>query len=69
MFDTEELLPKRITEKYQLTTDMWESRIIVWYADHLGMSKAEAELEYLKLTQELDMFGVVYYPIFVSQNY
>lgn len=66
MFDKENLLPKRVTDQYQIPLHMWENRIKLWYADHQGMTKAEAELEYLRITQDLDMFGVAYYPIFVS---
>lgn len=36
------------------------------YADHRGMSRDEAEMEYLKIAQDLDMYGVNYFPITVS---
>ena len=36
----------------------------VWYADHRGMSRDEAEMEYLKIAQDLDMCGVNYFQIF-----
>lgn len=42
---------------------MWFERIKTWYADHKGMSRDEAEMEYLKIAQDLDMFGVNYFPI------
>lgn len=53
-------------DQYQMTLDMWEERIRVWYADHRGMSRDEAEMEYLKIAQDLDMYGVNYFPILVS---
>ena len=43
---------------------MWEERIKIWYADHRGMSRDEAEMEYLKIAQDLDMYGVNYFQIF-----
>ena len=49
-----------------MTSEMWEERIRTWYADHIGMSRDEAEMEYLKIVQDLDMFGVNYFPIRVS---
>lgn len=46
-----------------MTSEMWEDRIKIWYADHRGMSRDEAEMEYLKIAQDLDMYGVNYFPI------
>ena len=61
------LLPQRVIDQYQMTQEMWEERIKVWYADHRGMSRDEAEMEYLKIAQDLDMYGVNYFPITVSR--
>ncbi|CAL8143884.1 unnamed protein product [Orchesella dallaii] len=63
MLSSEDLLPQRVIDQYQMTSEMWEERIKVWYADHRGMSRDEAEMEYLKITQDLDMYGVNYFPI------
>lgn len=63
MLASEDLLPQRVIDQYQMTIDMWEERIRVWYADHRGMSRDEAEMEYLKIAQDLDMYGVNYFPI------
>ncbi|KAL7638306.1 UNVERIFIED_CONTAM: hypothetical protein RMT77_010870 [Armadillidium vulgare] len=59
----EELLPQRVISQYQMTADMWEERIRVWYADHRGMTRDEAEMEYLKISQDLGMYGVNYFKI------
>ena len=61
--DAEDLLPQRVVDQYQMTPEMWEEKIRVWYADHRHMSRDEAELEYLKIAQDLDMFGVNYFLI------
>ncbi len=61
--DAEDLLPQRVIDQYQMTPEMWEERIKIWYADHKGMSRDEAEMEYLKIAQDLDMYGVNYFPI------
>ncbi|XP_076299064.1 ezrin/radixin/moesin family protein merlin isoform X3 [Lasioglossum baleicum] len=63
MLASEDLLPQRVIDQYQMTPEMWEERIKVWYADHRGMSRDEAEMEYLKIAQDLDMYGVNYFPI------
>ncbi|XP_033028550.1 merlin-like isoform X2 [Lacerta agilis] len=55
----EELLPKRVLRQYQMTPDMWEERITAWY---------EAELNYLKIAQDLEMYGVNYFPIAQKKN-
>ena len=61
---SEELLPQRVIDQYQMTREMWEEKIKDWYADHRGMSRDEAEMEYLKIAQDLDMCGVNYFQIF-----
>ncbi|ENN72476.1 hypothetical protein YQE_10818, partial [Dendroctonus ponderosae] len=63
MLASEDLLPQRVIDQYQMTLEMWEERIRVWYADHRGMSRDEAEMEYLKIAQDLDMYGVNYFNI------
>uniref|UniRef100_A0A665T9G8 Merlin n=1 Tax=Echeneis naucrates TaxID=173247 RepID=A0A665T9G8_ECHNA len=59
----EELLPKRVINLYQMTAEMWEERITACYAEHRGRTRDEAEMEYLKIAQDLDMYGVNYFPI------
>ncbi|XP_067132169.1 merlin [Centruroides vittatus] len=63
MLANEDLLPQRVIDQYQMTPEMWEERIKIWYADHRGMTRDEAEMEYLKIAQDLDMYGVNYFPI------
>ncbi|XP_055514016.1 NF2, moesin-ezrin-radixin like (MERLIN) tumor suppressor b isoform X2 [Leucoraja erinacea] len=62
----DELLPKRVLKQYQMTADMWEEKITAWYAEHRGIARDEAEMEYLKIAQDLEMYGVNYFPI--TQN-
>ncbi|KAF7205586.1 transcript variant X2 [Nothobranchius furzeri] len=59
----EELLPKRVINLYQMTAEMWEERITVCYAEHRGRTRDEAEMEYLKIAQDLDMYGINYFLI------
>uniref|UniRef100_A0A6I8QFM2 Merlin n=1 Tax=Xenopus tropicalis TaxID=8364 RepID=A0A6I8QFM2_XENTR len=57
----EELLPKRVINLYQMTPEMWEERITAWYAEHRTLD--EAEMEYLKIAQDTEMYGVNYFLI------
>uniref|UniRef100_A0A3Q1FCL7 NF2, moesin-ezrin-radixin like (MERLIN) tumor suppressor a n=1 Tax=Acanthochromis polyacanthus TaxID=80966 RepID=A0A3Q1FCL7_9TELE len=57
------LLPKRFINLYIMTTAMWEEKITACYAQHRGKSREEAEMEYLKIAQDLDMYGVDYFLI------
>uniref|UniRef100_A0A8C4F2D4 Merlin n=1 Tax=Dicentrarchus labrax TaxID=13489 RepID=A0A8C4F2D4_DICLA len=59
----EDLLPKRVINLYQMTAEMWEERITACYAEHRGRTRDEAEMEYLKIAQDLDMYGVNYFLI------
>ncbi|KAF4526859.1 hypothetical protein B566_EDAN013913 [Ephemera danica] len=68
MLTSEELLPQRVINQYQMTPEMWEERIKIWYADHRGMARDEAEMEYLKIAQDLDMYGINYFSIMNKKN-
>ncbi|CAF0840234.1 unnamed protein product [Didymodactylos carnosus] len=59
----ERLLPKRVIEQFQLSPEEWEKRVTNWWKEHRGMLKEEAMLEYLKIAQDLEMYGVNYFDI------
>ncbi|XP_062513387.1 merlin-like [Corticium candelabrum] len=59
----ERLLPQRVIDQYQMSVDMWEERVISWYSEHRGLLRDEAEIEYLKIAQDLEMYGVNYFQI------
>ena len=40
MLATEDLLPQRVIDQYQMTNEMWARRIKHWYADHKGMARS-----------------------------
>ncbi|XP_044311993.1 merlin-like isoform X1 [Varanus komodoensis] len=64
----EELLPKRVLRQYQMTPEMWEKKIAAWYAGHQGLARYEAEMNYLKIAEDLEMYGVNYFPIAQKKN-
>jgi hypothetical protein len=59
----ERLLPRRVMEQFQLSAEEWEKRVVNWWKEHRGLLKEEAMLEYLKIAQDLEMYGVNYFDI------
>ncbi|ESO87250.1 hypothetical protein LOTGIDRAFT_107124, partial [Lottia gigantea] len=57
------ILPERVYEQHKLSKEQWEERIKTWYAEHKGMLKEDAMMEYLKIAQDLEMYGVNYFDI------
>ncbi|KAF7653199.1 hypothetical protein LDENG_00086050 [Lucifuga dentata] len=57
---SEHLLPRRVVEQHKLSKEQWEERIHVWHEEHRYMPKDEAMVEYLKIAQDLEMYGVNY---------
>ncbi|KAM4723423.1 ezrin a [Anableps anableps] len=60
---SERLLPKRVLDQHKLSKEQWEERIQVWHEEHKSMLKEDAIIEYLKIAQDLEMFGVNYFEI------
>uniref|UniRef100_A0A8C4FFV4 FERM domain-containing protein n=1 Tax=Dicentrarchus labrax TaxID=13489 RepID=A0A8C4FFV4_DICLA len=59
----EKLLPQRVLEQHKLNKNQWEERIQVWHREHKGMLREDAMVEYLKIAQDLEMYGVNYFNI------
>ncbi len=59
----DKLLPRKVIEQYEYTEDEWHDRIVHWYQEHNGMLREEAMMEYLKIAQDLEMYGVNYFEI------
>ena len=57
------LIPDNVKRQFQMSQDMWEDRIVAWYSQRQGLLSDEAELEYLKIAQDLEMYGVSYFEI------
>ncbi|KAK7480735.1 hypothetical protein BaRGS_00027996 [Batillaria attramentaria] len=57
------LLPQRVYDQHKLSKDQWEERIKTWWAEHKGMMKDDAMMEYMKIAQDLEMYGVNYFDI------
>ncbi|XP_041863502.1 moesin a isoform X1 [Melanotaenia boesemani] len=59
----ENLLPQRVLDQHKLNKEQWEERIQVWHEEHKGMMREESMMEYLKIAQDLEMYGVNYFNI------
>uniref|UniRef100_A0A7N6BXM4 FERM domain-containing protein n=1 Tax=Anabas testudineus TaxID=64144 RepID=A0A7N6BXM4_ANATE len=57
------LLPQRVLEQHKLTKEQWEDRIQTWHEEHRGMLREDSMMEYLKIAQDLEMYGVNYFQI------
>jgi len=57
------LLPERVMQQHKLSREEWEERITNWYGEHRGMLREDAMMEYLKIAQDLEMYGVNYFDI------
>uniref|UniRef100_A0A672JJT0 Moesin-like n=1 Tax=Salarias fasciatus TaxID=181472 RepID=A0A672JJT0_SALFA len=61
--NSEHLLPQRVLDQHKLNKEQWEERIQVWHEEHKGMMREESMMEYLKIAQDLEMYGVNYFNI------
>lgn len=46
-----------------MNREEWEERISTWHKEHGTMPRDEAIMEYLKISQDLEMYGVSYFEI------
>ena len=53
-------MPVQVTSQYQLTTEMWEEKIVKWYATHHGMSRLDLKLVFLVFFQCSPSFHVIF---------
>ncbi|KAF4102456.1 ezrin a isoform X1 [Onychostoma macrolepis] len=60
---TERLLAQRVLDQHKLSKEQWEERIQIWHEEHRGILKEDAVQEYLKISQDLEMYGVNYFDI------
>ncbi|XP_047467205.1 ezrin a [Mugil cephalus] len=60
---SERLLPRRVLEQHKLSKEQWEDRIQIWHREHRSMQREDAMIEYLKIAQDLEMYGVNFFEI------
>jgi len=52
-----------VMDQHKMTREEWESSITTWWHEHRGMMREDAMMEYLKIAQDLEMYGVNYFDI------
>ncbi|XP_026331474.1 moesin/ezrin/radixin homolog 1-like [Hyposmocoma kahamanoa] len=57
----ERLLPQSVSDKHKISREECEQSITNWWQKHRGMSNEDAMMEYLKVAQDLAMYGVSYF--------
>lgn len=57
------LLPQRVMDQHKMSKEEWENSIMTWWKEHRGMLREDAMMEYLKIAQDLEMYGVNYFEI------
>ncbi|XP_071801059.1 radixin-like [Asterias amurensis] len=57
------ILPSRVMDQHKMDKVQWEERIVNWYKEHKTMMREDAMMEYLKIAQDLEMYGVNYFDI------
>lgn len=60
---TERLLPQRVREQHTMDSKEWDERIVEWWSQLKGKSREEIMLEYLKVAQDFEMYGINFFDI------
>nr|WAW84890.1 ERM family 1 [Halisarca dujardinii] len=59
----ERLFAQRVLEQHKLSEKEWEQKVVMCYRRHKATAREDAMMEYLKIAQDLDMYGVNYFSI------
>lgn len=57
------LLPQRVMDQHKMSREEWEQSITTWWNEHKAMLREDAMMEYLRIAQDLEMYGVNYFEI------
>lgn len=66
--ELDKLLPKSVIDQYEMTSEMWKEKIKNWWITISKLTIEEAEMEYLRVAQDLSMYGIQYYPIYNQKD-
>ena len=53
----------RVLKQHKIDHSVWEDTIVNLWKKHSTVDKGEAMVEYLKLVENLEMYGISYFPI------
>jgi len=57
------ILPRSVIVEHKLSREEWEEKVSIFHGKHKGMSKEEGMLEYLKVAQDLETYGISYFEV------
>eukprot|EP00912_Choanoflagellata_sp_UC4_P001295 UC4_evm2s805 len=61
--NVKDMLPVRIINQHSYSDKDWIQKILQWHSQHTSMSREMAAIEYLRIAQDLDMYGIQYFEI------
>ena len=59
----DEILPESVISGHKLSREDWESKVSMFHAKHKTMNREEAMMEYMKVSQDLETYGVQYFDV------
>lgn len=59
----DKLIPARVLEQINYNEEQWIDQLTRWWSEYTDQSHEDSMREYLKIAQDLEMFGVDYYPV------
>eukprot|EP00092_Neocalanus_flemingeri_P023067 GFUD01025004.1.p1 GENE.GFUD01025004.1~~GFUD01025004.1.p1 ORF type:complete len:586 (-),score=212.18 GFUD01025004.1:199-1956(-) len=59
----DKILPEAVITGHKLSREEWENKISLFHAKHKGMTREDSMVEYLKIGQDLETYGISYYDI------
>ena len=59
----DKILPDCVITGHKLSREEWETKISMFHGKHKGLSKEEAMMEYMKVAQDLETYGITYFDI------
>ena len=60
---SDEILPESVVSGHKLSREDWEGKVSMFHAKHKAMTREEAMMEYMKVSQDLETYGVQYFDV------
>jgi len=64
----DKILPESVVTGHKLSREEWENKISIFHAKHKNMTKEDAMMEYMKVCQDLETYGISYFDIINSKK-
>ena len=63
----DKILPEAVVTGHKLSREDWEGKVAMFHAKHRTVTKEEAMMEYMKVSQDLETYGITYFEV-VNKN-